>query len=81
LQPAGVVGISAACLGAHVMLTDTRDILPQIMENVQENGALVEAAGGSATVQELDWNQPDDEVRRNNRNITSLAACCVQTLA
>lgn len=46
------------------MLTDTRDILPQIMENVQENSALVEAAGGSATVQELDWNDPDDEVRR-----------------
>jgi hypothetical protein len=62
-SPAGIVGISAACLGAHVMLTDTRDILPQIMENVQENGAIVEAAGGSATVQELDWNQPDDEVR------------------
>lgn len=58
----GIVGISAACLGAHVMLTDMRDILPQIMENVQENGAIVEAAGGSATVQELDWNQPDDEV-------------------
>jgi hypothetical protein len=63
-SPVGIVGIAAACLGAHVMLTDTRDILPQIMENVQENGALVEAAGGSATVQELDWNQPDDEVRR-----------------
>ncbi|KAF6263186.1 putative methyltransferase-domain-containing protein [Scenedesmus sp. NREL 46B-D3] len=58
----GIVGIAAACLGAHVMLTDTRDILPQIMENVHQNGALVEAAGGSATVQELDWNQPDDEV-------------------
>lgn len=58
----GIVGISAACLGAHVMLTDTRDILPQIMENVEQNGELVEAAGGSATVQELDWNAPDDEV-------------------
>lgn len=61
---AGIVGISAACLGAHVMLTDTRDILPQIMENVEQNGELVEAAGGSATVQELDWNAPDDEVRQ-----------------
>lgn len=45
------------------MLTDTRDILPQIFENVQQNGALIEQAGGSATVQELDWNEPDDEVR------------------
>lgn len=59
---AGIVGISAACLGAHVMLTDTRDVLPQIYENVQANKQLIEEAGGSATVAELDWTDPDDEV-------------------
>lgn len=46
------------------MLTDTRDVLPQIYENVQANAELIEAAGGSATVAELDWQEPDDEVRR-----------------
>jgi hypothetical protein len=60
--PAGIVGITAACLGAHVMLTDMRDVLPQIYENVQANAELIEAAGGSATVSELDWTEPDDEV-------------------
>lgn len=62
--PAGIVGITAACLGAHVMLTDMRDVLPQIYENVQANAELIEAAGGSATVAELDWLEPDDEVRQ-----------------
>jgi len=60
---AGIVGITAAALGAHVMLTDTRDIMPQIYENVLANQQTIEEAGGSATVQELDWNDPDDEVR------------------
>lgn len=45
------------------MLTDMRDVLPQIYENVQANAELIEAAGGSATVAELDWLEPDDEVR------------------
>lgn len=58
----GIVGITAAALGAHVMLTDMRDVLPQAFENIQANAALIEASGGSATVQELDWNDPDDEV-------------------
>jgi len=58
----GIVGITAACLGAHVMLTDMRDVLPQIYDNVQANKELIEAAGGSATVSELDWTEPDDEV-------------------
>lgn len=44
------------------MLTDMRDVLPQIYENVQANKQLIEGAGGSATVAELDWNDPDDEV-------------------
>lgn len=44
------------------MLTDMRDVLPQIYENVQANAELIEAAGGSATVAELDWTEPDDEV-------------------
>jgi hypothetical protein len=45
------------------MLTDMRDVLPQIYDNVQANAELIEAAGGSATVSELDWIEPDDEVR------------------
>ena len=41
------------------MLTDTREVLPSIWENVEANKELIEAAGGSATVVELDWNEPD----------------------
>jgi hypothetical protein len=48
------------------MLTDMRDVLPQVYENVQANAELIEAAGGSATVAELDWLEPDDEVRRGS---------------
>jgi hypothetical protein len=61
---AGIVGITCAALGAHVMLTDMRDVLPQIYENVQSNERLIGDAGGSATVAELDWLDPDDEVGR-----------------
>jgi hypothetical protein len=48
------------------MLTDMRDVLPQIYEYVQANAELIEAAGGSATVAELDWLEPDDEVSRGS---------------
>lgn len=55
----GIVGLAAACLGAHVMLTDKREQLPVMWDNVQVNAELVDAAGGSATVVELDWDEPD----------------------
>jgi hypothetical protein len=41
------------------MLTDKREQLPVMWDNVQVNSELIDSAGGSATVVELDWNEPD----------------------
>lgn len=51
----GVVGIAAACLGAHVLATDLPDVLPLLRESIQLNEGLVAAAGGSVAAATLDW--------------------------
>ena len=45
----GLVGISVACMGAHVTLTDIGTMVPLLQENVEAN------AGSSAAVCKLDW--------------------------
>lgn len=51
----GVVGITAAALGAHVTLTDLPVIQPLLRSNIAANQQLIDSAGGSATAAELDW--------------------------
>ncbi len=60
----GMVGLAAAGLGAHVTLTDMGEVLSQLQSNVDTNSELISQAGGSATVSELDWKNPSDEVGR-----------------
>lgn len=55
----GIQGITAAGLGAHVTLTDLPELQPLLSANVAANQQLIEAAGGSANVQILDWSNID----------------------
>ncbi len=46
----GVVGITCAALGGHVILTDQESILQGTFDNVQANQSVIDEAGGSAQV-------------------------------
>lgn len=54
----GIVGITVACLGAHVTLTDTAAIVQHTRSNVQHNQQLIQQGQGSAGVIALDWGSP-----------------------
>jgi hypothetical protein len=58
----GLVGITAARLGATVCLTDLGAVLPTLRENVRINCSNEDDHGGSAMVTELFWGRslPDD---------------------
>lgn len=44
----GIVGITAALLGAHVVLTDRTDTLPLLQRNVQLHAEAISQAGESS---------------------------------
>lgn len=54
----GLVGLLAAALGAHVLLTDLPPVLDLLRGNAAANAAAVDRAGGAAEVAELIWGQP-----------------------
>lgn len=54
----GVVGITLACLGADVTLTDIADIVPHTKSNIQCNQQLIQSGQGKAAEAALDWNSP-----------------------
>lgn len=58
----GLLGITAACCGAHVTMTDRAEMLQLARRNAAANGALVNRAGGSLEVQELDWGDAGSEI-------------------
>mmetsp|Transcript_3488 Transcript_3488/g.10125 ORF Transcript_3488/g.10125 Transcript_3488/m.10125 type:complete len:287 (+) Transcript_3488:151-1011(+) len=51
----GLVGLVAAALGAHVMLTDLPTVLDLLSSNVTANLPAILAAGGRAEVTALQW--------------------------
>ena len=51
----GAVGIAAAALGAHVVLTDKKTLVAQVSANCSANHELITGAGGTARALELDW--------------------------
>lgn len=55
----GVLGITAALLGAHVTMTDVADVLPLLRSNALENRPAALQAGGSVTVALCDWGLPE----------------------
>lgn len=54
----GLVGITAACLGAQVVLTDRSSTIGCTQSNIDSNSQLVRAASGSADVIALAWGTP-----------------------
>lgn len=59
---AGVVGIAAACLGAHVVATDLPEVLPQLQAAAALNAGIIAAGGGSLRCAALDWAAPGSDV-------------------
>lgn len=61
----GVVGLTAATLGAQVTLTDLPEALPLIRLNINENKAKIGSMGGYAIAESLIWGESssllDDE--------------------
>lgn len=51
----GVVGITMACLGAQVMLTDRTETLRQTKQNIDNNLPLIQASMGCAEAIALEW--------------------------
>ncbi|KAL4451257.1 hypothetical protein ABPG77_009329 [Micractinium sp. CCAP 211/92] len=59
---AGLVGIAAACLGAHVVATDLPEVLPQLQAAAALNAGIIAAGGGSLRCAALDWAAPSSDV-------------------
>ncbi len=54
----GIVGITLACLGADVTLTDIAAIMLHTKNNIQCNQQLIQSGQGKAAEAALDWNSP-----------------------
>lgn len=51
----GIVGITAACLGARAVLTDTGAVVQHAQQNVDRNVSCINDGQGSAECAALDW--------------------------
>ena len=51
----GIVGITAACLGARAVLTDTEAVVQHAQQNVDHNVLCIKNGQGSAECAPLDW--------------------------
>jgi hypothetical protein len=70
--------LAAAALGARVLATDVRAVLPLVRRNAEANAAAVRAGGGAIDVAELDWAAPlSAEVRARAPFDVVLASDCV----
>eukprot|EP00798_Chlamydomonas_sp_ICE-L_P012356 gene12356-15537_t len=53
----GIVGLTAAALGAHVLLTDLPDAIPSLKRNINRNREIITSASGAAVTQVVDWHR------------------------
>ncbi|KAJ8674864.1 hypothetical protein QAD02_010650 [Eretmocerus hayati] len=56
----GCAGLTAACLGANVILSDLEGTLPLLQQNIQINETQWKNFGGSAKAVVLEWGKPCD---------------------
>ncbi|XP_028030179.1 protein-lysine methyltransferase METTL21D-like [Bombyx mandarina] len=71
----GVVGLTAATLGAQVTITDLPEALPLIRLNINENKSKIGSMGGYATAESLIWGDQYSEIFNEEYDLIVLADC------
>jgi hypothetical protein len=71
----GIAGLVAALLGADVVLSDQRNIVPLIERNIVANEQAMAARGGAARAAVLDWNDPRERERVARSEEWGLVLC------
>ncbi|RVE47583.1 hypothetical protein evm_007781 [Chilo suppressalis] len=71
----GVVGLTAATLGAQVTLTDLPEALPLLRLNINENKSKICSMGGYAVAESLIWGDNSSEILKEEFNMIVMADC------
>ncbi|CAG4970843.1 unnamed protein product [Parnassius apollo] len=71
----GVVGLTAATLGAQVTLTDLPEALPLLRLNISENKQKICSMGGYAIAEVLVWGDNNSEIHKQEFDMVVLADC------
>ncbi|OWR51144.1 methyltransferase protein 21D [Danaus plexippus plexippus] len=71
----GVVGLTAATLGAQVTLTDLPEALPLLRLNLSENKSKIASMGGYAIAESLVWGDKNSEIHKQEFDMIVLADC------
>ncbi|KAM3967138.1 protein N-lysine methyltransferase METTL21D [Aphomia sociella] len=71
----GVVGLTAATLGAQVTLTDLPEALPLLRLNINENKSKISSMGGYAIAESLVWGDSSSEILKEEFDMIVLADC------
>ncbi|KAL4711405.1 hypothetical protein ACJJTC_016159 [Scirpophaga incertulas] len=71
----GVVGLTAATLGAQVTLTDLPEALPLLRLNINENKSRIGSMGGYAIAESLIWGDTTSEILKEEFDMVVFADC------
>ncbi|XP_041968466.1 protein-lysine methyltransferase METTL21D-like [Aricia agestis] len=71
----GVVGLTAATLGAQVTLTDLPEALPLLRLNIAENKSKIGSMGGYAIAESLVWGDTNSEIQKQEFDMIVMADC------
>ncbi|XP_023934853.1 protein N-lysine methyltransferase METTL21D [Bicyclus anynana] len=71
----GVVGLTAATLGAQVTLTDLPEALPLLRLNITENKTKIGSMGGYAIAESLVWGDKNSDIHKQEFDMIVLADC------
>ncbi|XP_053606014.1 protein N-lysine methyltransferase METTL21D-like [Plodia interpunctella] len=71
----GVVGLTAATLGAQVTLTDLPEALPLLRLNINENKSKIGSMGGYAIAESLVWGDATSDILKEEFDMIVLADC------
>ncbi|CAH0559387.1 unnamed protein product [Brassicogethes aeneus] len=69
----GLVGLTAACLGANVLLTDLPEALPLLKLNIDSNKSVLFSCKGAVKFNSLNWGEKYDN--KFNPDIVLMADC------
>ncbi|CAH3917118.1 unnamed protein product [Pieris brassicae] len=71
----GVVGLTAATLGAQVTLTDLPEALPLLRLNIAENKSKIASMGGYSIAESLVWGDKNSDIHKQDFDMILLADC------